>query len=258
MQAEPRNWESMEFPHAQRTGVIGRPASPRQIGEHVAVTISGDDDKSAVGATTGRPANDNEKGTPWPLYDEYVAERLGKDAYANSKHWNTAMWIDGIYNMAMLPDRSLGPLHWFSSGADFASEEIDGYSATHVIPPEVVSVLNLLDGVERIRRKRRGYELVGTHETSADRDPRAPTGVEVRSDASKKLRMLQVGMRGLWTPVKQAIVDHTELWKIGITQGVSRAMAPTAGRQRVLDGLGLAADIRQDISRWEASLPPHC
>jgi hypothetical protein len=58
-------------------------------------------------------------------------------------------------------------------------------------------------------------------------------------------------MRGLWKPVKLAIVDYAEMWKLGITQGVSRPMAPTAGRQRVLDGLGIAAEIRQDILRWE-------
>jgi hypothetical protein len=200
---------------------------------------------------TARPANDNE--LRFPLHDEYMLKRLGKDAYQNSENWNTAMWIDGIYRVAMLPDRSLGPLHWFSSGAEFASEDMDRFSATHAVPPEVVSVLNLLDRVESVRREQRGYELVGTHECSTDRDPCKPTGVEVRSDASKKLRLLQAGMRGLWKPVKQAVVDHAEMWTLGITQGVSRALAPTAGRQRVLDGLGIAADIRKDISRWEAS-----
>jgi hypothetical protein len=210
------------------------------------------DNQFAVGAPiTGRPANDNEKGLPWPLYDEYVAERLGKDAYANAKNWNTALWIDGIYCDAMLPDRSLGPLHWFSDGLS-DEELVEGYSAANAVPPEVAAVLRILDGIDRIKRRERGYDLVGTHEASSSKDPRLPTGAEIRSDASKKLRLLQVNMRGLWKPVKQAIVDHAEIWTLGITQGVSRAMAPTAGRQRVLDGLGIAAEIRQDISRWEA------
>ena len=102
--------------------------------------------------------------------------------------------------------------------------------------------------------KKQGYQnqTVGTHEVSTSKDPALPTGVEVRCDASKKLRLLQIGMRGLWKPVKQAIIDHAEMWTLGISQGVSRAMAATAGRQRVLDGLSIAADIRQDIRRWES------
>ena len=297
MQPEIRNWDSLEFPHSPRTGVIGRPELPPAVsllhgnesGQHQPLVIAGDEtlvpdsspqklkatklvlkrpnndtpnkisivESKAAKITfgegapiTARPANDNE--LRFPLHVEYLAERLGKNEEENGRNWDTAMWFDGIYRAAMLPDRSLGPLHWFSSGAEFASEDMDRFSATHVIPPEVVSVLNLLDRVERIRRKQRGYDLVGIHECSTDRDPRSPTGVEVRSDASKKLRLLQAGMRGLWKPVKQAIVDHAEIWTLGITQGVSRALAPTAGRQRLLDGLGIAADIRKDIARWEA------
>ncbi len=167
---------------------------------------------------TARAANDNEKGTPWPLYDEYVAERLGRDAYANSKNWN---------------------------------KELDGYKAESVIPPEAVALLSVIEKIERIKRKEIGCDPVGTHEVSTSKDTRLPTGVEIRADANKILRLLQVGMRGLWRPVKLAIVDHVEIWTLGITQGVSRGMAPTAGRQRILDGLSIAADIRQDVLRWE-------
>ena len=42
------------------------------------------------------------------------------------------------------------------------------------------------------------------------------------------------------------------MWTLGISQGVSRNFAPTAGRQRDIDGLSIAADIRRDIQRWEA------
>jgi hypothetical protein len=244
MQVEERNWQLMEFPHSPRTGVIGRSALSRHLGHHEPIVISGDE-------KTGRAANDNEKGLAWPLYDEYVAERLGKDAYANSKNWNTALWIDGIYQAAMLPDRALGPVHWISNALD--DYELAGYEFEDVIPAEALSFLNIIEAVERLNRKEKGGDKpVPMHEVRGDVDPRLPTGVEVRSDASKKLRLLQAGMRGLWKPVKQAIADHAEMWTLGITQGVSRGMAPTAGRQRVLDGLGIAADIRQDIQRWEA------
>lgn len=206
------------------------------------------DGSSAKGAPiTARAANDNEKGKPWPLYDEYVAERLGKDANDNSKNWNTAIWIDGIYQAAMLPDRALGPVHWISGGLD--DYELSGYEQTEVIPAEALAFLQIVEAVKGLNR---GGEEVPIHEARGDVDPRLPTGVEIRCDASKKLRLLQAGMRGLWKPVKQAIVDQAEMWTLGITQGVSRAMAPTAGRQRVLDGLGIAADIRRDILRWEA------
>jgi len=198
---------------------------------------------------TARAANDNEKGTPWPLYDEYVAERLGRDAYANSKNWNTAMWIDKIYAIAMLPPIALGPPHWVSSA--LCAEALDGYKAESVIPPEAVALLSVIEKIERIKRKEIGCDPVGTHEVSTSKDTRLPTGVEIRADANKILRLLQVGMRGLWRPVKLAIVDHVEIWTLGITQGVSRGMAPTAGRQRILDGLSIAADIRQDVLRWE-------
>jgi hypothetical protein len=243
MQAEKRNWQLMEFPHSPRTGVVGRPASSRHLGHHEPMVISGDD-------TTGRPANDNEKGTPWPLYDEYVAERLGKDAYTNSKNWNTAIWIDGIYRVAMLPERALGPVHWISN--QLSNEEIlDGYETTEAIPENALMMLNLLDAIDRFERQARKKtgqgEPVPIHEVRGDVDPRLPTGVEVRSDASKKLRLLQAGLRGLWKPVKQAVVDHTEMWTLGITQGVSRAMAPIEQKARtnrglVIEGVGTKYD----------------
>src|SRR5258708_31340449 len=96
-----------------------------------------------MGESRGRPANDNEQRTPWPLYDEYVAERLGRDAVTNSRNWNTAIWIDRIYRIAMLPEQALGPPHWIASA--LAKKELqDGYEPTEVVPPEAVPVLSMI------------------------------------------------------------------------------------------------------------------
>lgn len=208
---------------------------------------------TGIGAPiTGRPVNDNEKGLPWPLYDEYVAERLGKDIVENSKNWATVIWLDRIFQMALLPDRAIGPVHWFTSGMS-DEERSDGYETENVVPPNVDAVLHILGAAKKARLKAQGYKNkeVGVHEASAGRNPELPTGVEIRVDTTKILRLLQIGMRALYEPVKHAIVDHTEMWKLGITQGVSRQLAPTAGRQRVVDGLRIAADIRKDVEGWE-------
>jgi hypothetical protein len=230
---EPYDWTKVNIPRVSRMPARTNYLEPLLV----------------IGEAKARPANDNEQRTPWPLYDEYVAERLGSDAFTNSRNWNTAIWIDRIYKIAMLPEEALGPPHWISSG--LSDDELDRYEPTEVVPKEAVSLLSMIAEVERIKRAERGYDLVGIHEASASADPTLPTGVEVRADANKILRLLMVGMRGLWKPVKCAIVDHSEMWKLGITQGVSRQLAPTAGRQRVLDGLGIAADIRRDVLRWE-------
>jgi hypothetical protein len=273
MGAECRNWQLMTFPHSPRTGVIGRPELPARFGEHAEIVISGDEtllqddipeklraqkimivrpdsthakaisivesrlpsSNLGIGAPiTGHPANDSEKGKPYPLYTEYVEGRLGKDAYANSKHWNTALWIYDTYSTAMLPDRSLGPLHWFSSGADKdIDQDTPCCSMENIVPPSTVSVLNILAALKRVeqsRLKKQGYKnkTVGTHEASSSKDPRLPTGVEVRCDASKKLRLLQIGMRGLWKPVKQAVIDQADTYRAVRTQSVIWSPASTA------------------------------
>lgn len=228
---EPYDWTNVHIPRASRLRAGTNYLEPLIV----------------MGESRGRPANDNEQRTPWPLYDEYVAERLGRDAVTNSKNWNTAVWIDRIYRVATLPEEALGPSHWIAS--TLSEEELDGYEPAEIVPPEATAYLSMIAEMERIKRVARGYDLVGTHEASSSNDPTLPTGVEIRADANKILRLLMVGMRGLWKPVKRAIIDHVEMWKLA--QGVSRQFAPTAGRQRVLDGLEIAADIRRDVLRWE-------
>lgn len=230
---EPYDWANVDVPHVSRSTARTNYLAPLIV----------------MNEPKGRPANDNEQRTPWPLYDEYVAERLGKDAVTNSRNWNTAIWIDRIYRIAMLPEQALGPPHWIASGV--SDEESNGYEPTEVVPSEALAYLSMIVEMERVRKSARGYDLVGTHEASSSTDPMLPTGVEIRADANKILRLLMAGMRGLWKPVKRAIVDHAEMWKLA--QGVSRQFAPTAGRQRVLDGLEIAADIRRDVLRWESS-----
>jgi hypothetical protein len=70
-----------------------------------------------------------------------------------------------------------------------------------------------------------------------------------RAHASKIVRMLMVGMRSLWHPVKRSIADHATMTSLG--QGKGRGVAAAIGRQRVIEGLRIAESIRKGLTRQD-------
>jgi hypothetical protein len=72
-----------------------------------------------------------------------------------------------------------------------------------------------------------------------------------RQEAIKIVRMLRVGMRSLWHPVKRSITDHATMKSLGKTQNVGDGVAAAVGRARVVEGLRLAESIRKGLTRQE-------
>src|SRR6202022_27739 len=72
-----------------------------------------------------------------------------------------------------------------------------------------------------------------------------------RQAAIKVLRMLMLGMRSLWHPVKRSISDHATMKSLGKTQGVGDGVEATVGRTRVIEGLRIAESIRKGLGRQE-------
>jgi hypothetical protein len=68
-----------------------------------------------------------------------------------------------------------------------------------------------------------------------------------RAESGKIIRMLILGMRSLWHPVKHAIIDHADMKSLG--QGKGKDVAAAVGRQRVIEGLRLAESIRKGLTR---------
>jgi hypothetical protein len=207
------------------------------------------------GETERRVANDNEKGGIWPLYNEYDEKRLGRDADANARNWQTAIWFDSVLRAAEMPQNALPAMHMTITDADDdaiyseSGELADGFEAIRIVPTEAEIMIAVMEKIATLDGKKIGKLYAGSQTNCSDW--KQPRGVERRSDALKIQRMLQVNMRGLYKPVRAAVVEQTELWRLGITEGVSRGYAATAGRQRVIDGLEIAADIRRDVMRWE-------
>jgi hypothetical protein len=72
-----------------------------------------------------------------------------------------------------------------------------------------------------------------------------------RQAAIKVLRMLMLGMRSLWHPIKRAIADHSTMKSLGKTQGVGDSVAAAVGRTRVIEGLRIAESIRKGLGRQD-------
>jgi hypothetical protein len=70
--------------------------------------------------------------------------------------------------------------------------------------------------------------------------------VDQRAESIKIVRMLMLGLRTLWHPVKRAIGDHASMTSLGNTQN---GVAATVGRTRVIEGLRLAESIRKGLKR---------
>jgi hypothetical protein len=197
---------------------------------------------------TGRDPTDEEKRAAWPLQNEYLNVRLGKDRVENCKLWDTAKWIDKIYRTATLPKEATRPIPLVATGGeDFRPSDIaEGFEIVHDLP---FDALRMLEKIE----ERDAMAKIDVNELLRNAGPRPPRvdspGPEDRADADKALRTLMAGMRSLWSPVKLAIFDHVEMWRLGTTQGARRDVAPAVGRQRVIEGLRLAAAIRRGMAR---------
>jgi hypothetical protein len=198
-----------------------------------------------------RDPSDEEKRAAWPLQDEYNADRLGKDGVENSKLWDTAMWIDRLYGLATMPPIATRPLSLIMTNDDIHPSDIEDFGEESVIPVLAFEMLEILEQVEALDDVEK--QMLLPRKSDRQRpvfDSRLLDG-ECRADADKTIRILMAGMRSVWSPVKLAIIDNVEMWRLGTTQGVGRQMAATAGRQRVIEGLRLAVSIRKDMVRSE-------
>lgn len=204
---------------------------------------------------TYRPANDNEKGALWPLETEYLANRLGKDRMANETNWRTVVWLDNLIEIAETPTRALPTVHL---SGDIAAEVLsrhdeDGnlletppYEVEQHITPGIMRLINELD---RIAEK--NPEPICPAPPPQNRDPLKPFPVEYRADTLRLIGLLKASLRCLWKPLVQAIRYNRPMGDIGRDTGVAKGVAAAVGRQRVIDGLEMAAGVRRDVARWE-------
>jgi hypothetical protein len=61
------------------------------------------------GPPSGRAPTETETRVAWPLQNEYLADRLGKDRVENCRLWDTVKWVDRIYRIATLPKNATKP-----------------------------------------------------------------------------------------------------------------------------------------------------
>ncbi len=217
------------------------------------------------GPPSGRAPTNEEKRGAWQLQDEYLAGRLGKNGEENSRLWNTAKWIDRLYRIATIPAEAVKTLN-LSAGdwVDVANpEEIsEGFGVGRVKIDE--------RDKERLALKLSDHDLaclvdyikdsdelakIDINDLVRDADP-LPERIDLpgpieRQEAIKIVRMLMVGMRSLWHPVKRSITDHATMKSLGKTQNVGDGVAAAVGRARVIEGLRLAESIRKGLTRQE-------
>jgi hypothetical protein len=199
------------------------------------------------------------------LQEEYLFGRLGKDAEENGRHWNTAKWIDRNYRIATMPAEAVKTLNCFTGDwKDVADpdELVEGFELERV-------TVGSRDK-ERLALKISDYDLVRLVDDIDESDESAkidlnklareagprPTRIDLpgpieRQDAIKIVRLLMVGMRSLWHPVKRSIIDHATMTSLGKTQNVGDGVAAAVGRQRVIEGLRVAESIRSGLMRQE-------
>lgn len=205
------------------------------------------------GPPSGRAPSDEEKRVNWPLQNEYLNDRLGKDKVENSKLWDTAKWIDKIHRIAMTPKDAVRAGLATTPPGEFvySADDTADYNAIESVPIRALDVLRILEEVE----EREAAAKLNVDKLLRDAGPR-PIRIDLpsvydRAKANKIMLMLRLGMRTLWSPVKLAIVDHEEMYRLGLTQGARREIAPAVGRQRIIEGLRIAGAIRMGITRSE-------
>lgn len=200
---------------------------------------------------SGHDPTEAETRVAWPLQNEYLADRLGKDSVENSKLWGTVKWIDKIYRTAAMPKNAVRAPSIMIAPDDFSAKEIEDYAVKNEVPAVAFDVLRTMEKMEEYDE----MIEIDVNKLLRDAGPR-PLRADLpdlyeRVAANKIIRMLRLGLRNLWLPVMLAIVDHTEMYRLGITQGARRDIAPAVGRQRVIEGLRIADSIRKGITRSE-------
>jgi hypothetical protein len=228
------------------------------------------------GPSSGRTPSNDEKRYAWQLQEEYLAGRLGKNDEENSRNWNTAKWIDRLIRTATMPATAVKGSNlctdnffevmpndrWRGTGDNADPAENAGFE---------FEAINIDErDRERLALKLSDYDLVRLWDYFKECDESAKIDIDnlagkadplsecidlpdpiERQTAIKVVRILMMGMRSLWHPVKRAITDHATMKSLGITQNVADGVAATVGRTRVIEGLRLAESIRKGLRRQE-------
>ncbi|MGZ5875355.1 MAG: hypothetical protein ACXWKP_24980, partial [Bradyrhizobium sp.] len=229
-----------------------------------------------LGQPSGRVPNAEEKRGAWPLQEEYLVGRLGKNEEENCRNWNTGKWIDRLIRTATTPAEAVEGLNL-----------ITGRWEEYFNPGEIFDSVSEDDGVIEAPFGREGFrfnidrrdkerlalklsdndwlalrdyfeecddvakidinELAGTSDPLAERID-FPDALD-RAEAGKIIRILMLGMRSLWHPVIRAITGHATMTSLGKTQGVGDKVAAAVGRSRVIEGLRIAESIRKGLKK---------
>jgi hypothetical protein len=227
------------------------------------------------GPPSGRVPTNEEKRGAWQLQEEYLVGRLGKNHAENSRHWNTARWIDKVIRTATMPAEAVKSLNLCTDGwsdafspdykdqEGFPDERNDGFGVTRFKVDErdkARLAIKLSDddiaSLTAYFKECDDLASIDTNKLVLKADP-LPVRIDMpgsieRQEAIKIMRMLMVGMRSLWHPVKRAIVDHATMKSLGETQNVGDGVSATVGRTRVIEGLRLAESIRKKLNRQES------
>ncbi|MCK1284680.1 hypothetical protein IVB41_12200 [Bradyrhizobium sp. 44] len=201
----------------------------------------------------------------WYLQEEYFAGRLGDHLNENGRNWATAQWLDRIYSTATLPANATATQNFLTGVAqkdegavegDFAYDEEPTAGETEElnfdkkdkrklrIDVPDFQLSQLIDACEEL-------DEVAKLDASklARRVPSLPTPDQLdRAEAQKLLRMIIVGTRSLWWPLKRAMFHNATMKSLG--KGDS-ANAPAAGRQRVVEGLRYIYSVKRNLARHD-------
>jgi len=203
------------------------------------------------GPPSGRAPTEIEKRVAWPLQDEYLANRLGKDRIESCRLWDTARWVDKVHRIEAMPRNATQPPSLLIAPEDYDKKEIADFKVEREVPAVAFDVLAIIERMD----ERDELAKIDIDNLMRDVGPRPVRvdfpGLYERAEASKIIRMLRLGLRTLWRPVELAVVDHVEMYRLGMTQGARRDTAAGIGRQRVIEGLRIADSIRKGITRSE-------
>jgi hypothetical protein len=225
-----------------------------------------------TGPPSGRDPTADEKHGAWQLEEEYLAGRLGKNEEENGRLWNTAKWIDRHLRIATTPANATKPVNlllegWkeaishankepedelpvYGNGVEYEPLNIDKRDKNQLLLklPDDYELARLVDYFNECDH----LAKIDENKLASDADP-LPVQIDSpgpigRQESIKVVRMLMLGMRSLWQPVKAAIVDHSTMTAIGKTRTSNIA---AVGRQRVIEGLRIAESIRKGLSRQD-------
>lgn len=193
------------------------------------------------GPPSGRTGNAAEKRSAWQLQEEYLAGRLGKNEEENSRLWKTAKWFDRHVRIATLPAHAVKGLNLYVDGWHDViapankepEDELPDYG--NGVEYEPLNI-NERDKKQLLLKLPDDYELarlidylnecdqiakIDENKLAREAEPR-PVQIDLpgpidRQESGKIVRMLKLGMRSLWYPVKAAIIDHATMTALGKT-----------------------------------------